>query len=63
MPEKRENVVHVRLNDDEKEALQVMAYREGLTVSSWIRAKIHQEAREWAIEMPDFDVTKEGVEE
>lgn len=60
----RDNIVPVRLDDNEKEALQVMAYREGFTVSGFLRAMIYREAKTWNIEIHSVDdgTNSEGVE-
>ena len=45
----RENILTFRLNDKEKQLIKRLAERDGLTVSSWIRAQVHKEARRYNI--------------
>jgi len=46
----RENIVHFRANENEKQLLKRLAERDGQTISSWLRAQIHKEARRYGIE-------------
>lgn len=55
---KRDNIVPFRLDDNEKEALQVMAYREGFTISGFIRAMIYREAKKWNINIHPAENSK-----
>ena len=46
----RENIVHFRANENEKQLLKRLAERDGQTISSWLRAQIHKEARRYGID-------------
>lgn len=46
----RENIIPFRVNNKEKVLLKRLAERDGLTVSSWLRAQIHKEARRYGLD-------------
>ena len=46
----RENIVHFRASEIEKQLLKRLAERDGQTISSWLRAQIYKEARRYGID-------------